>query len=630
MTVIAPKSALFFVATGLALASQSAYGYIVEPPFRVKGVLSVNGRPWTSGTVSLRRERVPDPPEVLATSRLGSAPGAAGNYALLVPLDGLEPRSGGGARTGEIAHIYLDEHRAADVAIGDRGGVLALDVDLALPHGITLIRGPTASPAQAAAGDLVLLFAEAVDTLGHSLSYLWSADCPGSIDGSFDEPATMNPAWTAPQLSANTSQECVLRVVVRDLDGNAEEIQGSVVVNVKPVVTADPVPVIQASPAATYCNGEIAFDGSASFHGDPGNHVVSYDWDLSYDGVAFTADATGANVVSRYIGQAGDITVALRVTDASLPPRSTIATLVIHPGTLNRAPVADAGGPYTANPGQPLSLDGTASADPDAACGDAPQDYGWDLDQDSVFDDASGPSPVLPWAETVATVCGGRCTHGQAYPIGLQVRDMRDASGADGTTVLSSLLYFSDAFTDGSASGDPDWLVKSGSWTVKGAANKYYLSLSTAKPDTSLAQLVPPDLSSGRLEAKLALSEKFLVSPNGGLVFAYKDARHYRYVRLSRTAGIWKLVLGQVGAIGADLAGVKATRVLAGLRTGLWYPVWVDAYANGTVKVSFKTTTKPVITFKFKAAAPGKVGVTADRAQSKFDNFKAWEKGVLP
>ena len=89
-------------------------------------------------------------------------------------------------------------------------------------------------------------------------------------------------------------------------------------------------------------------------------------------------------------------------------------------------------------------------------------------------------------------------------------------------------------------------------------------------------------------------------------------------------------MLGQVGAIGADLAGVKATRVLAGLRTGLWYPVWVDAYANGTVKVSFKTTTKPVITFKFKAAAPGKVGVTADRAQSKFDNFKAWEKGVLP
>ncbi|MBI2375580.1 MAG: tandem-95 repeat protein, partial [Deltaproteobacteria bacterium] len=52
----------------------------------------------------------------------------------------------------------------------------------------------------------------------------------------------------------------------------------------------------------------------------------------------------------------------------------------------NLPPVADAGGPYSANEGQAVALDATGSRDPD---GDL-LTYEWDLDADGSFDDASG------------------------------------------------------------------------------------------------------------------------------------------------------------------------------------------------------------------------------------------------
>ncbi len=66
----------------------------------------------------------------------------------------------------------------------------------------------------------------------------------------------------------------------------------------------------------------------------------------------------------------------------------------------NRSPVADAGGPYQADEGSSLVLDGSASYDPDAAFGDQIVSYEWDLDYDgATFDvEAAGemPSVVFP------------------------------------------------------------------------------------------------------------------------------------------------------------------------------------------------------------------------------------------
>ena len=62
-------------------------------------------------------------------------------------------------------------------------------------------------------------------------------------------------------------------------------------------------------------------------------------------------------------------------------------------------PVADAGGPYSVDEGADLLLDGTASSDPDAGCGDSIVSYEWDVDNDGQFDDAVGATPTVAWSD---------------------------------------------------------------------------------------------------------------------------------------------------------------------------------------------------------------------------------------
>lgn len=81
--------------------------------------------------------------------------------------------------------------------------------------------------------------------------------------------------------------------------------------------------------------------------------------------------------------------------------------------SLDTAPVADAGGPYTVKPGAHIELDASGSSDLE---GDD-LTYAWDLDGDGEFDDATGP---------VATFWANRPPG--SYPVAVQVSDGDDSS----------------------------------------------------------------------------------------------------------------------------------------------------------------------------------------------------------
>lgn len=87
--------------------------------------------------------------------------------------------------------------------------------------------------------------------------------------------------------------------------------------------------------------------------------------------------------------------------------------------SLDTAPVADAGGPYTVKPGARVELDASGSYDLE---GDE-LTYAWDLDGDGEFDDATGP---------VATFRANRPPG--SYPVAVQVSD-GDESTVDETFV---------------------------------------------------------------------------------------------------------------------------------------------------------------------------------------------------
>jgi hypothetical protein len=57
----------------------------------------------------------------------------------------------------------------------------------------------------------------------------------------------------------------------------------------------------------------------------------------------------------------------------------------------NSPPIADANGPYETDEGEDVTLDGSASLDPD----DDPITFAWDLDDDGAFDDSTDESPVF-------------------------------------------------------------------------------------------------------------------------------------------------------------------------------------------------------------------------------------------
>ena len=130
----------------------------------------------------------------------------------------------------------------------------------------------------------------------------------------------------------------------------------------------------------------VTFDGSRST--DPDGTLISYEWDFESDG---TIDATGPGATATHSYPAaftGEVT--LRVTDDDGRRHSARAPVTI--GS-NAAPVAVAGGPYTATLGDPVTFDGSGSADADGRI----VEYGWDVDSDG-SEEVALPTPTLTYA----------------------------------------------------------------------------------------------------------------------------------------------------------------------------------------------------------------------------------------
>jgi PKD repeat protein len=169
---------------------------------------------------------------------------------------------------------------------------------------------------------------------------------------------------------------------IAEITANAQpgwcvESQGSSCANsagTPPNILLDPVPA-NAAPVAVVGGpyaGEagttlIQFDGSAS--SDPDGDDLSFAWE-------FGDDSTGVGISPMHTyGNAGNFPVTLVVNDGQIDSDASVTSAAITAPPVNIAPVADPGGPYDGQPGQPITFDGTGSSD---ANEDA-LTYAWDF-----------------------------------------------------------------------------------------------------------------------------------------------------------------------------------------------------------------------------------------------------------
>ncbi len=118
------------------------------------------------------------------------------------------------------------------------------------PHTVTITSGPSGSPNPVASGATALLNATAVDSLGHTVNYRWTASCPAlPNNGGFSPGADVqSPTWTAPANSTSVPQSCTIQVVASD--GLGESANASFSMGVNSVATTHTL-TLTSPPAGT-------------------------------------------------------------------------------------------------------------------------------------------------------------------------------------------------------------------------------------------------------------------------------------------------------------------------------------------------------------------------------------------
>ena len=190
---------------------------------------------------------------------------------------------------------------------------------------------------------------------GGTISYLWTQ--VGGPAVNLSNATSPSPSFHSPFVA--TSQVLSFQLTVTDAHGNSVND----FVDVSVIQYNDP-PVADAGLDGTVKEGAARMlDGSASWDNN-GESIASYQWSqISGPAVALIGDTSSTPTFLAPAGTAGQfVTFSLIVSDGKEP--STADTVAINI-VANSAPVAAAGTDQTKDEGTVVTLDGTASSDPD-------------------------------------------------------------------------------------------------------------------------------------------------------------------------------------------------------------------------------------------------------------------------
>ncbi|CAN5883833.1 hypothetical protein BH11VER1_BH11VER1_05640 [soil metagenome] len=249
------------------------------------------------------------------------------------------------------------------------------------------------------------------------------------------------------------------------------------------------IPTVATSPVSNLLLSSVTLNGTVNPEGYTTTARFEYGLTSGYgSGASFVlspSNGTSAQPVSATLsGLLPDTLYHYRLSATNAGTASTVdATFTT---LTNHAPVAAAGGPYSINSGQGVTLNGSSSTDADAVYGDSIVSYQWDLDNNGTYDFTGN---------TIALTSSQLTTYGIGnpgpYTIKLRVTDSfgltgTTAGGASSTLTVNTpqeswrQLYFGSTSNAGNAADNFDF-------DLDGHTNlmEYALGLDPKKSDTS-------------------------------------------------------------------------------------------------------------------------------------------------
>jgi len=339
--------------------------------------------------------------------------------------------------------------------------------------GIVVV-GPNSAPNADAGGDLSVSTGTLVsldgsgssDPEGDSLTFTWTLVPPSGSNASLSSTSAESPTFVA-----DVSGSYVAYLVVNDgalTDSDVATLTATTGANNRPVADAG---LNQAVPS----NSTVSLDGTGS--SDPDGDPLNYQWTFSRlpsTSALTDADIGGSSTASASFQPDVDGTYRLRldVDDGLLSATDRTAVTVYASGSGNAPPVADPGPNQITALGSSITLDGSASYDPD---GD-PITYDWsfirvgtgsglvDTDIAGYDTDSAQFTPDVTGIYILLLVVDDG-TDSSFDAVVVRVLNSNNAPIADaGPTQIATVG--SSVTIDGSASSDPDGDPLTYTWTL--------------------------------------------------------------------------------------------------------------------------------------------------------------------
>ncbi|HET7694175.1 MAG TPA: PKD domain-containing protein [Vicinamibacterales bacterium] len=409
-------------------------------------------------------------------------------------------------------------------------------------------RAPTAAAGGPYSGDAGATIAFSAsgssDPDGDSLTYAWTFSDGGTATG-------VNPRRTY-----QTAGTFSATVTVSDGRGGSASATASIT-----ITAANRSPQAQiGGPYSSEAGTSISFSAAAS--SDPDGDALTYAWTFG-DGTT----AAGAAPSHAY-GAAGTFTATVTVSDGR--GGSSSASTLVAVTAANRAPSANAGGPYTAKVGESIAFNASASSDPD---GDV-LTFSWTFG-DGRSRTGAQPSYAYDAAGTFTATVTVSDGHGGSNAASVPVTITTSTPGANRPPVAHAGGPYSGEADlpvtfNGSLSSDPDGDALVYAWSFSDGATATGKQVAhvftTAQSHTATLTVTDVHQASAQATVTVPVSPRLDRAPPVAWVHAPREVLPGTDVTISATAsddvGVASVRIEVDGAGGVDLPSAPYQRTV--------------------------------------------------------------------